>query len=106
MTTTGGNAGSSAVYEALREVIDPELGVNVVDLGLVYAVAVDGERVHVEMTMTTPACPIGAMLREEVDAAIREHLPQVREVELELVWEPPWTPERMTDAARAALGWA
>ena len=91
------------VREALRGVIDPELGVNVVDLGLVYGVAVDADSVRVEMTMTSPACPLGDYLRDLVDATVRGHVPGVKRVEVELVWSPEWTPERMSDAARRQL---
>lgn len=93
------------VYQALRTVIDPEVGVNVVDLGLVYAVEAGKEGVHVRMTMSTPACPLGETILEEAREAIRNALGGAVGVNVELVWEPPWTPERMTQSARDELGW-
>ncbi len=90
---------------ALREVIDPEVGVNVYDLGLIYDVLASEEgNLQVRMTMTTPACPVGSLLADQVRDALQS-LEQVREVEVELVWDPPWSPERMSEAARRQLGW-
>ncbi len=94
-----------AVRDALREVVDPEVGVNVVDLGLVYEVVVEGDAISVDLAMTSAACPLGSHLKGEAEAAIRRHLPAAGAVEVKLVNEPPWTPERMSEAARAALGW-
>jgi len=93
------------VRSRLRAVIDPELGVNIVDLGLVYGIELE-ERgtVAIEMTLTTPGCPLGGFLDDQIRAALAV-LPQVRDVRLELVWEPPWQPEAMSDAAREQLGW-
>lgn len=89
----------------LRSVLDPELGVNIVDLGLVYDVAVDGDgTVLIEMTLTTPGCPLGGFLEDQIRACLMP-LPQVRDVLLELVWEPPWEPAAMSDAAKEQLGW-
>ena len=92
------------VREALRLVIDPELGVNVVDLGLVYDVSIEDGSVRVSMTMTTPACPLGESLAEQAEAAIRENVPGVKSASVDLVWEPPWRPYMMSNAARARLG--
>ena len=89
--------------EALHTVIDPEVGVNIVDLGLVYAIEASEERVHVTMTMTTPACPLGEMLRMQARDAVAAKVPE-HEVEVELVWQPPWGPERMAPAAKKLLG--
>ena len=93
------------VREALKLVEDPEAGMNIVDLGLVYGIACDAGRIHVQMTMTSPACPVGPYLMDEAAAAIRAAAPEGIDVEVELVWEPPWTPERMSEDARLALGW-
>jgi metal-sulfur cluster biosynthetic enzyme len=91
------------VREALREVIDPELGINIIDLGLVYEVEVDDDRVEILMTLTTPGCPFGSifdeMVRQEVGA-----VEGVNEVNVELTFEPSWTPEEMTEEARNELG--
>lgn len=92
------------VREALREVIDPELGENLVDLGLVYGVQVDGARVAVDLTLTTPGCPLHASLHSAAERAIRLMVAGVEEVEVKLVFEPRWTPERMSDAAKRRLG--
>ena len=94
------------VREALRRVLDPELGINVVDLGLVYAVEVQDGRVRVAMTMTSPACPLGESLTAEAEAAIRRSVPRVTAVTVDLVWEPPWRPDMMSEATRKQLGWS
>jgi metal-sulfur cluster biosynthetic enzyme len=93
------------VRRLLRTVIDPELGVNIVDLGLVYDIAVDdGGAVVIEMTLTTPGCPLGGFLEDQIRACLMA-LPQVREVRVELVWEPAWEPALMSEAAKDQLGW-
>jgi len=95
----------AAVLEALRTVDDPEAGMNIVDLGLVYRVDVGGRNVHVVMTMTTAACPMTDMIVEQVRDAVTAVVPEGTAVEVELVWDPPWTPERMTGIAREHFGW-
>ena len=94
------------VREALRQVEDPEAGMSVVDLGLVYGIAIDPGKVRVEMTMTSPACPASHYIVDEAVAAIRAVAPESAEVEVQLVWDPPWTPERMSGEAKARFGWA
>ncbi len=91
------------VRDALRGVIDPELGINIVDLGLVYGLSIDASRVSVVMTMTSPACPLGGVIKSEARAAIRQLFPG-HEVETHLVWQPPWTSDRITQAGREMLG--
>ncbi len=91
------------IRDALRGVIDPELGVNIVDLGLVYGVGIDGSRVRVDMTMTTPACPLGDYLRDLVESGIKQRIAGVERVDVDLVWDPPWNPDMMSDAARRRL---
>lgn len=93
------------VYSALETVIDPEVGINIVDLGLVYGVDVSAERVAVNMTLTSPACPMGAHLAEESREAIQVQVPSSVEVDIKLVWEPAWSPEKMSDKAKQLLGW-
>jgi metal-sulfur cluster biosynthetic enzyme len=91
------------IVEALRNVHDPELGINIVDLGLVYGVDVSDGTVHVTYTLTTMGCPIGPL----IEAEIRQFLSNVEgvdEVEAEMVLRPPWTPEMMSEEAKAALG--
>ena len=95
-----------AILEALRSVEDPEAGMSIVDLGLVYAVEENAGGVRVEMTLTSPACPMGPMLVDEVVAAVRNVLPGTPDVRVDLVWDPPWTPERMSEAAQARFGWS
>ena len=97
-------AGASAMLEALREVIDPELMGNIVDLGLIYDIREeDDEVVSVDMTLTSPACPAGPQLVQQSKMAL-ERLEGVTEAQINLVMTPPWTPERMTDDARDKLG--
>ena len=94
------------VREALKSVQDPEAGMSVVDLGLVYGISVDAGKVRIEMTMTSPACPAAAYLLDEAAAAVRAVAPAGTHVEVELVWEPPWTPERMSAEAQSRFGWS
>lgn len=100
------NVRREQVVTALREVIDPEIGVNVFDLGLVYRVEIDLPRVDVQMTMTTPACPLGPYLSGQVRDALRRHIPGADDVRVEVVWEPPWNPDFIKDAGRRQLGWS
>jgi metal-sulfur cluster biosynthetic enzyme len=86
------------VTEALRGVIDPELGLSVVELGLIYAVTVDDSRVRVRMTLTAPGCPLHAVMPDWVREAVRA-IPGVREAAVDLTFDPPWTPERMRPGA-------
>jgi len=93
-----------AVREVLRErVIDPELGINVVDLGLIYGVEISGGRISVDMTLTTPGCPLAGTLAAQVEEALRQAFPGF-DVEVSLVWEPRWTPELMSEEARRHFG--
>ncbi len=94
-----------SVLAAISTVIDPEAGMNIVDLGLIYGVDVQDNRVAVTMTMTTPTCPVGDYLRDFVRDAIRDRCPSLATVDVELTFDPPWTPDRMSDAARAKFGW-
>lgn len=96
----------SLVRDALRSVEDPEAGMSIVDLGLVYAIEASPGRVRVEMTMTSPACPAAPYLVDEAAAAVRAIAPDGTEVAVELVWEPPWTPERMSPEAQTRFGWS
>ena len=90
---------------ALRTVIDPELGLDVVALGLVYGVDVRDRDVTVMLTMTTPACPLGEQIVEEAERCLLA-VDGVRNATVNLVWDPPWTPDRMSEEARQALGWS
>jgi metal-sulfur cluster biosynthetic enzyme len=88
---------------ALRKVKDPELGLNIVDLGLVYEIVVTENNIHVDMTLTSPGCPAGPQIMTDVERAL-QGLPGVGEVELNLVWSPYWTPERIEPRVRAYMG--
>jgi len=91
------------LIDALKQVVDPELMINIVDLGLVYNVAQDEGKVNVDMTLTSPACPAGPQIIQQAKHAL-EQLEGVSEANIKLVMSPPWTPERMTDEARDHLG--
>lgn len=93
------------VVEILRQIVDPEMGLNIIETGLIYGIGTEGGRVKVVMTMTTPACPITGYLTAEVETALWECLPGVQAVEVELVWDPPWDPLMMSEEARDRLGW-
>ncbi len=92
------------VMDALREVLDPELGLNIVDLGLIYGVDIAENQVNVEMTLTTPGCPLHNTMAQGAEMAVRR-LPEVESAKVQVVWDPPWTPERMSEEARQYLGW-
>jgi metal-sulfur cluster biosynthetic enzyme len=94
-----------AAREALRQVDDPEAGMNIVDLGLVYSVEVGAASVKVEMTMTTAACPMAQMLTEQARSVLVGIVPEGTAVEVRLVWDPPWTPDKMTGIAKEHFGW-
>ena len=93
-----------AVTEALSNVIDPELGLDFVELGLIYGVEIDGGHVHVTFTLTTPACPLGPQVSEQIEEFVGE-LPGVEEVNSSMVFTPPWSPDRMSEDAKFALGY-
>ena len=91
------------VIEALRQVEDPELGMDIVDLGLLYDVEVEGPKVKVTHSLTSMGCPVGPLIQEDIDRVTRE-LPGVEDVDVELTWDPPWSPEKMSDDAKFILG--
>jgi metal-sulfur cluster biosynthetic enzyme len=91
------------VQEVLRDVIDPELGLDFVELGLIYGIEVEGGNVKVTYTLTTPACPIGPQVSEQIEEYVSE-LAGVEQVEPVMTFSPPWTPERMSEDAKFALG--
>jgi metal-sulfur cluster biosynthetic enzyme len=92
------------VEEALSNVIDPELGLDFVELGLIYGVEVDGGDVHVTFTLTSPGCPIGPQVSEQIEEFVGE-LEGVEDVTSTMTFAPPWTPERMSEDAKFALGY-
>jgi metal-sulfur cluster biosynthetic enzyme len=91
------------VEDALSNVIDPELGLDFVELGLIYGVEIDDGRVHVTFTLTTPACPIGPQVSEQIEEFVGD-LDGVDGVTSEMVFSPPWSPEKMSEDAKFALG--
>ena len=96
---------AATLRDALREVIDPEAGMNIVDLGLVYRIEVSPDAVIVEMTMTSPACPMGEMITADVEAVLQERLPGTLRTDVRLVWSPVWNPSLMSPQARQHFGW-
>jgi metal-sulfur cluster biosynthetic enzyme len=93
------------IRDILRQVIDPEVGRDIVSLGLVYRVKIAAGRLLIEMTMTSPACPMGEMIMDDVHAALARALPGTAEPEVRLVWEPPWNPSMMDVATKDHFGW-
>ena len=102
-TPEGGPLTEDQVRLALRRVKDPEIGLNIVDLGLIYDVSVDGADVNVDMSLTSPGCPAGPQILHEAEEQLRS-LSGVGGVNVNLVWSPPWTPERIEPRVRAYLG--
>ena len=107
MANSEANPDVDTLRNALRQVIDPEAGMNIVDLGLVYRIEVsaDADAVIVEMTMTSPACPMGEMITAEVEAVLQDLLPDTLRPDVRLVWSPAWDPSLMSEDARQHFGW-
>jgi len=93
------------IRDALRKVVDPEVGANIVDLGLVYRIELNGRQLLIEMTMTSPACPMGDLIVDDAHAELDRVLPPEVSVNLQVVWEPPWNPSMMSEQCRLRLGW-
>lgn len=93
------------VLSALADVVDPEVGIGIVDLGLVYHASRSATDVAVDMTLTTQACPLGEMIVEEARAALQHRFPQTANIHVRLVYSPAWSPERISDRGRALLGY-
>jgi metal-sulfur cluster biosynthetic enzyme len=91
------------VIDALRQVEDPELGMDIVELGLFYDAAIEGSKVKITFTLTSMGCPVGPMIEEDIRRVVAE-IPDVEDVESELTFEPPWSPERMSEDAKFILG--
>jgi metal-sulfur cluster biosynthetic enzyme len=92
-----------SVMDALRQVNDPELGINLVDMGLIYGVEIEEGKVQIDMTLTTPGCPMHSFIARQAWRAVSK-VPGVTDTMVRIVWEPRWTPERLSPAARAKLG--
>jgi FeS assembly SUF system protein len=91
------------IVKALKECYDPEIPVNVWDLGLIYDVSVDGEKLHVKMTLTAPGCPMHTFISQDVKEKLQS-ISGVKEATVEVVWDPPWSPDKMSPQAKAQLG--
>lgn len=91
------------VIEVLKTVIDPEIGLDVINLGLVYELRVEDDNVYVKMTMTTPGCPLTSWILADAENKIKQ-IPNVKDVQIELVWDPPWSVDRISEEARKLLG--
>lgn len=98
------SANEIALRDTLLKIADPEIGENIADLGLIYSVEADDKSIVVVMTMTSPACPMGEMLLDEVHAELLHAFPDA-EIDLRLVWEPAWNPDMMSARAKENLGW-
>lgn len=103
-TPISGDTLEEQIVSALRGVYDPEIPVNIFDLGLIYLIKItNGKDIHIEMTLTAPACPVAGSMPGAVERAVKR-VPGIESVDVQLVWEPPWGPERMSDEARLELG--
>ncbi len=102
---TGDAALAAPVTDALRRVLDPELGLSIVDLGLVYGVEIGDGVARVRLTMTSAGCPLTDLIFDEIETELGPVLPPQHVVEFDLCWDPPWTPDLMSAVARAHLGW-
>lgn len=103
---TGPQALRQPITEALTRVVDPEVALSIVDVGLIYGVTVTDDKLHVLMTMTSAACPVAGLIVEEVEAELDPiALPGGQRVEVVLTWEPPWSPDRMSERSRRFMGW-
>jgi len=93
------------ILAALTKIVDPEVAMSIVDVGLIYGVEVNAEKVHVLITMTSAACPVTDVIVDEVEQELDRTMPSELFVHVELVWDPPWTIERMSPRARRFMGW-
>lgn len=101
----GPDALRQSIESALRRVVDPEVAMTIVDVGLVYGVTVTDEGLHVLMTMTSAACPVADVILGDVEAELDRVIPANLKIHVELVWEPAWTSDRMSRRAKAFMGW-
>ena len=96
---------ANAIRTLLKQVLDPEVGMNIVDLGLVYDVRPAAGRIEIDITMTTPSCPMGDMIVDEARGVVSAAVPLATEVQVNLVWDPPWDAAMMSEHARKHFGW-
>lgn len=99
------NERSRDILAHLETVIDPETGINIVDMGLIYDVTQVGDEVRILMTMTSPACPVGDLLVEDVECCLRTHFPEPTKITVTLTFDPPWAPALMSESVRRQFGW-
>ncbi|MFL6682669.1 MAG: metal-sulfur cluster assembly factor [Burkholderiaceae bacterium] len=102
---SGSEALRLPIRNALSRVVDPEVAMTIVDVGLVYGVRVDDKQVQVLVTMTSAACPVVDVIIDDIWCELSRVVPESLQIDVELVWEPPWTPDRMTDRAKRTMGW-
>jgi len=101
----GPDALRQPIETALRQVVDPEVAMTIVDVGLVYGVTVTDDRVHVQITMTSAACPVTDVILGDVEAELDRVVPRHVTIDVQLIWEPAWTTDRMSPLAKAFMGW-
>ncbi|HKS59411.1 MAG TPA: iron-sulfur cluster assembly protein [Thermoplasmata archaeon] len=102
--SAGASEREGLIRQNLKKVYDPEIPMNIVDLGLIYAIEWKGDDVTIRMTLTAPGCPVAGILADEVKAAA-EKVPSVHSATVDMVWDPPWTPDRMSDFAKRQFGY-
>lgn len=93
----------TTVYDALKQIYDPEVGINIVDMGLIYSLTIDGDHVDITMTLTSPGCPAGPQILGQIDSTVKG-LGDVENVDINVVWSPPWSPDMLSEEARDQLG--
>jgi metal-sulfur cluster biosynthetic enzyme len=101
----GPEALRQSIVDALRRVVDPEVAMNVVDIGLIYSVTVTDEKLHAQVTMTSAACPVADVILGDMEAELDRDMPPQLLIQVDLVWDPPWTPDRMSESAKRYMGW-
>lgn len=101
----GDEALRAPVAAVLAEVYDPEVAMSIVDVGLVYEVTAEAGRIHILMTMTSAACPVADQIIDDIEFQLEQVIPAGWKIEVELCWDPPWTPEMMSEAGRRLMGW-
>lgn len=102
---SGPDALRAPILKALRSVVDPEVAMNILDVGLVYRVTVDERKLHLQVTMTSAACPVADVILDDIESALEHEMPAEIQIEVEVVWEPPWTSDNMSDEAKRFMGW-
>ena len=91
------------IYEKLKEIYDPEVGINIVDMGLIYSLDIAENKVEITMTLTSPGCPAGPQILSQVDSQVKT-LDGIEDVDIKVVWSPPWSPDMLSEEARDQLG--